>query len=316
MTLPPSSLTPLSIASCAFSVSLARDDARRSRAPSRSTPRDPHAGLLAQPRRDVVLVVDFGSSDSCERLVDQLVGSSPRGSSVRSTLPAASSDVVALVALGAHGALEVDRGVRPGRRSAGSASAAPPPPPQPASSEATGAGGEGEESGREASTKRTDGAQRTAIRRANARRCTPSCASERAGRPPLVPPHEHRLFAGKTCPQNDTDSSNVGRMTTIVLQSGTKWGTFPLAKPVRGGGAPPTPPPRIDSTPSARPDMSLGLPRQLRTHARREAPAHGAVEVPRRSWRARCSSSRARTAASACIPNTTYSALTTQPSPG
>ena len=26
------------------------------------------------------------------------------------------------------------------------------------------------------------------------------------------------------------------------------WGTFPLRQPVRGGGAPPTPPPRIDST--------------------------------------------------------------------
>src|SRR4051794_41264195 len=33
----------------------------------------------------------------------------------------------------------------------------------------------------------------------------------------------------------------------IVLQSGTEWGTFQIEQPVRGGGAPPTPPPRIDS---------------------------------------------------------------------
>src|SRR5829696_6327432 len=70
-------------------------------------------------------------------------------------------------------------------------------------------------------------------------------------------------------------------MTTNVLQSGTEWGTFPLEQPVRGGGAPPTPPPRIDSTPGPPDHMSLGLQRQLRTHAGREAPAHGAVALPR-----------------------------------
>src|SRR5215211_9412265 len=71
-------------------------------------------------------------------------------------------------------------------------------------------------------------------------------------------------------------------MTAIVLQSGAEWGTFPSEQPVRGGGAPPTPPPRIDSTPTGSPDhMSLGLQRQLRTHAGREAPAHGALAVPR-----------------------------------
>src|SRR3954451_21817155 len=69
-------------------------------------------------------------------------------------------------------------------------------------------------------------------------------------------------------------------MTIFVLQSGTEWGSFPAEQPVRGGGAPPTPPPRIDSTPSQTDDMSLGLQRQLRAHAGREAPADGAVEVP------------------------------------
>ena len=37
----------------------------------------------------------------------------------------------------------------------------------------------------------------------------------------------------------------MGQMTTIVLQSGMKWGRTP-AQPDRGGGAPPTPPPRFD----------------------------------------------------------------------
>ena len=71
-------------------------------------------------------------------------------------------------------------------------------------------------------------------------------------------------------------------MTTKVLQSGRKWGTNPLAQPDRGGGAPPTPPPRFDSSrrTSSRSAMRLGLPRNVRPHARREEPAHGAVEVP------------------------------------
>ncbi len=52
--------------------------------------------------------------------------------------------------------------------------------------------------------------------------------------------------AGKSispaCPSEDV----VGRKLRKVLRCGTKWATTPRDKPVRGGGAPPTPPPRID----------------------------------------------------------------------
>ena len=78
MTLPPSDLTPLSIASCAFSVSLAamtHDVARLLAVDAR----DPHAGLLAQPRRDVVLVGGLRVVGVREALVDQLVDLAPRG---------------------------------------------------------------------------------------------------------------------------------------------------------------------------------------------------------------------------------------------
>src|SRR3954453_16969914 len=56
-------------------------------------------------------------------------------------------------------------------------------------------------------------------------------------------------------------------------------GYVPLAKPVPGGGAPPTPPPGIDWVPSPL-DMSLGLPRHLRTLARRQEPADRPGQVP------------------------------------
>ena len=69
-----------------------------------------------------------------------------------------------------------------------------------------------------------------------------------ARRPTSAPPRKSAANAPLSRPESPDRSRKVGRMTTIVLQSGTKWGTFPLAKPVRGGGAPPTPPPRIDST--------------------------------------------------------------------
>ena len=107
MTLPPSLLTPLSIAACAFSVSLAamtHDVARLLAVDARH----PHAGLLAQPRRDVVLVGRLALGVR-QALVDQLVDL--RLGVVRAQdLAGRVEDVLALVALGAHDALEVDRG--------------------------------------------------------------------------------------------------------------------------------------------------------------------------------------------------------------
>ena len=70
--------------------------------------RDPHAGLLAQPRRDVLLVGDGGAVGLLQRLVEQLTHLALRVVGAQD-LAGGVEDVVALVALGPHDALEVDR---------------------------------------------------------------------------------------------------------------------------------------------------------------------------------------------------------------
>src|SRR3954452_4778660 len=67
-------------------------------------------------------------------------------------------------------------------------------------------------------------------------------------------------------------------MTTIVLQSGTKWGRFPSRS--RSGVAGLLPLRHLGSTDLL--DMRLGLSRHLRPHARCEETAHGSVEAPYR----------------------------------
>src|SRR3954449_8856769 len=66
-------------------------------------------------------------------------------------------------------------------------------------------------------------------------------------------------------------------MTTIVLQSGVKWGTFPSRS--RSGVAGLLPLRHLGSTDLLM-DMRLGLSRHLRSHARLQEPAHGSVEAP------------------------------------
>ena len=88
--------------------------------------------------------------------------------------------------------------------------------------------------------------------------------------------HKHR-FGASACRLVVRGGTNVGKGVA-------RWGNVgynTTRQPVRGGGAPPTPPPRIDRAPVLRTSMRLGLPRHVRTHAGRQAPAHGAVEVPR-----------------------------------
>ena len=70
----------------------------------------------------------------------------------------------------------------------------------------------------------------------------------------------------------------VGENVQSGLHCGGKWGKFAAAS--RGGGAPPTPPPRLDQL-----DWSLpgGFPRHLRPHARREEPAHRSGPLSRRA---------------------------------
>ena len=58
--------------------------------------------------------------------------------------------------------------------------------------------------------------------------------------------------------------------------------------------------------------MSLGLPRHLRTLARRQEPADGAVEVPGGAGRARCSSCGASDPCISLYPEATYTAMTTR----
>src|SRR5215210_8049241 len=67
-------------------------------------------------------------------------------------------------------------------------------------------------------------------------------------------------------------------MTTIVLQSGVMWGTFISRS--RSGVAGLLPLRHLGSTePFAALDMSIGLPRHLRSLPRRQAPADGPVEA-------------------------------------
>src|SRR5829696_2451746 len=73
-------------------------------------------------------------------------------------------------------------------------------------------------------------------------------------------------------------------MSTIVLQSGLKWGTFSSRS--RSGVAGLLPLRHLGSTDLfALLDMRFGLPRHLRSLPRRQAPAHGPVEAPCRVLR-------------------------------
>ena len=161
---------------------------------------DPHARLLAQPRRDVLLVAGAGVRGLLERLVDQLVDLGLR--IVRAQdLAGGVQHVVALVALGAHDALEVDGGAgRDGLRRVG----------VPASGGAAARGqerGDQEEAGE---GQQAESGHRTRVRTAPAdcnsgcspSVCTPSCARDAVG--VLTPPTAGtRIFAGKTGPQAD-----------------------------------------------------------------------------------------------------------------
>ena len=163
---------------------------------------------------------------------------------------------------------------------AGSASAAPPAAPQPASTSARRRAGRARRRVRGIERRlRTQPANCNPACRTFV--CTPSCRRLGARRSRRRPTCERRLFAGKTCPRPNRDDAFVGRATTNVLQGGTEWGTVPLYS--RSGVAGLLPLRHLGSTRLHRSTghMSLGLQRQLRTHARREAPAHGAVEVPR-----------------------------------
>ena len=134
---------------------------------------------------------------------------------------------------------------------AGSASAAPPAPPQAASRTAI--------RSRQGRASRRSSGHPSRVGRGPAD-CNSGVQPHRLHAGTAVPPDwgphpthpRTRVFAGKNGHFDGPGSSFVGRMTTIVLQSGRKWGSFPSRQPVRGGGAPPTPPPRIDSTPSSR----------------------------------------------------------------
>src|SRR3954471_18940871 len=98
----------------------------------------------------------------------------------------------------------------------------------------------------------------------------------------LETPTMCRDFRSPMCPSR----RKVGRMTRIVLQSGRKWGT--LLSRSRSGVAGLLPLRHLGSTePFAALDMSIGLPRHLRSLPRRQAPADGPVEAPCRVLRGR-----------------------------
>ena len=83
----------------------------------------------------------------------------------------------------------------------------------------------------------TPRADRARLQRARARRrsiCT------------KIVPQRNTCKTALSRADRDQARVDVGREAGSVLQSGTKWGTLPLAKPFPGGGAPPTPPPGID----------------------------------------------------------------------
>src|SRR5215207_10368350 len=124
------------------------------------------------------------------------------------------------------------------------------------------------------------GANRVA-ERARARR--PAGRRGPAAKP--VPPGISCTYANlehlDTCPW-----SAVGQMWVNVLQGVTMWGTTP--RDSRSGVAGLLPLRHLGSTRTSYADsMHLGLSRHVRTHARRQAPAHGAVEVPQRARGAR-----------------------------
>ena len=86
--------------------------------------------------------------------------------------------------------------------------------------------------------------RRTAGRRARDARCK---RRARATRGRLRPPTTKSLQTAVCAPMARLTQVGWDEMTTKVLQSGARVGYNFVAQPVRGGGAPPTPPPRIDS---------------------------------------------------------------------
>ncbi len=83
-------------------------------------------------------------------------------------------------------------------------------------------------------------------------------------------------------PRRATGAAQVGARVTVGLHCGGEWGTVGCAcMPEPGWQGSSHPATRVRN--SVKRMRTLDLPRNLRTRARRQAPAHGAGEVPRRA---------------------------------
>ena len=265
---------------------------------------DRDADAVAQPRLDVVLEGDaLALAAVVEQLLDLRAGVVGAQDLLQRAL-----EVAADLAVGAHDALDVDRARRPGparpdRR-------VPPLPleePQPAAMAAHSASTRDRTSrrvvfiathrrrrvrapaqvgGRVFPPRPTEGTRpgrkppETARTLAEAAIRTSSCT----GSPPSAPRSptaESPAFWRFRAQREGRGWISVGGNVQVGLRCGGKWGRTPI--PDRGGGAPPTPPPRPELLSRHRRIRSRnahGLPRHLRLQPRREEPAHDPGQVP------------------------------------
>ena len=128
--------------------------------------------------------------------------------------------------------------------------------------------------------RRTEGAAEAARTRAE-RRSARRLAQVRRRSPHDPPRAESPAFRRFRWRASGRRWTSVGGNVQVGLRCGGKWGRTPIAD--RGGGAPPTPPPRPEppSRDTAhRSRDAHGLPRHLRLQPRREEPAHDPGQVP------------------------------------
>ena len=235
------SSTARSIAACASSSSstVAITAPRKSSSPVRD--RAPDGDLLAQPGRDVLLVVELRVLRLREGLRDELVDLCLRVGGAQD-LARGRERVVALLALGADGRVDVEGGVR---RHRARRVVAPRTAFRHRSRRAI---RDSEMRARRTTRGIAEGYGRTPAERkkpCKSERCRRSCARTSVRTPlssHLTTPHICRDF-----PSPERVGFKIGGTNDDnCVAEWVEVGYLQLAKPVRGGGAPPTPPPRID----------------------------------------------------------------------